>query len=58
MKHRGTGSTFVRAQEIDGIYDAAAPIPGRGGNENASQLIASITATVQTAVSEAGGRFQ
>lgn len=57
-QHRGTGSTFVRAQEIDGIYDAAAPIPGRGGNENASQLIASITATVQTAVGEAGGRFQ
>ncbi len=56
--HRGTGSTFVRAQEIEGIYDAAAPIPGRGANENASQLVASITATVKNAVAESGGIFQ
>lgn len=52
--HRGTGSTFVRAQEIDGIYDIAAPIPGRGGNENVSQLVAAITATVRAAVGDSG----
>ncbi len=56
--HRGTGSTFVRAQEIDGIYDVAAPIPGRSGNENASQLVASITVTVKIAVEESGGIIQ
>lgn len=56
--HRGTGSTYVRAQEIDSIYDVAAPIPSQGGNENASQLVAGITATVKTAVGESGGIFQ
>ena len=56
--HRGTGSTYERAQDIDGIYDFAAPIPGEAGNENASELLSSILTTVKKAVGESGGLFQ
>ena len=56
--HRGTGSTYERAQDIDGIYDFAAPIPGEAGNENASELVSAILTTVKKAVGESGGLFQ
>jgi hypothetical protein len=56
--HRGTGSTYERAQDIDGIYDFAAPIPGEAGNENASELLSAILTMVKKAVGESGGLFQ
>ena len=56
--HRDTGSAGKRARDIDGIYDAAAPIPGEAANENASQLVAAITGTVKNSVAKSGGVFQ
>jgi hypothetical protein len=56
--HRGTGSTHERAQDIDGIYDVAAPIPGEAANENASKLVADVMAKVKDSVSKSGGVFQ
>jgi hypothetical protein len=56
--HRGAGSTYDRARDIDGIYDIAAPIPDEAGNENASKLVAEISGVVKSAVLDAGGKFQ
>ncbi len=56
--HRGTGSTYDRARDIEEIYDVAAPIPGEAGNENACKLVAEINGVVKAAVLEAGGKFQ
>jgi len=56
--HRGSGSTSIRARDIEGIYDAAAPIPGKAGNENTSKFVASLTHVVKDAVRKAGGSFQ
>jgi hypothetical protein len=56
--HRGTGSTHERAQDIDGIYGVAAPIPGEAANENASRLVSAILLTVKDAVAKSGGVFQ
>lgn len=56
--HRGASSTHTRAQDIDGIYDFAAPIPGEAANENASHLVSAILATVKKAFAESGGLFQ
>lgn len=56
--HRDTGSAAKRSRDIDGIYDTAAPIPGEAANENASQLVAAITATVKNSVAKSGGVFQ
>jgi len=55
--HRGTGSTFDRARDIDGIYSEAAPIPGQAGNETASKFVAELNLMVKTAVQKSGGRF-
>lgn len=56
--HRGTGSTYERAQDIDGIYDVAAPIPGKAASENASKLVTAIMTTVKDSVGKSGGEFQ
>jgi hypothetical protein len=56
--HRGTGSTHERAQDIDGIYGVAAPIPGEAANENASGLVTAILTAVKASVGKSGGVFQ
>jgi hypothetical protein len=56
--HRGTGSSRERAQDIEGIYGIAAPIPGEAADPYASALVASVKTLVQEAVEAAGGKFQ
>jgi hypothetical protein len=55
--HRGEGSTWDRARDIDAIYNAAAPILGEVADPNATALVASINAVVKEAVSNAGGKL-
>lgn len=56
--HRGTGSSRVRAIDIEGIYGVAAPIPGEIADPHSTQLVASIKAFVQEAVEGVGGAFE
>jgi hypothetical protein len=56
--HSGPGSTRGRAQDIEAIYDIAAPTPTDKANENASKFVAAITGIVKAAVEKAGGKFQ
>jgi hypothetical protein len=56
--HRETGSSRKRALDIEGIYGAAAPVPGEVADPNASALVASVKSLVQEAVEAAGGKLQ
>jgi hypothetical protein len=56
--HRGSGSTYERAQDIDRIYNVAAPVPGEAGNEYASALVSAILRKVKDSVAKSGGIFQ
>jgi hypothetical protein len=56
--YSGPGSTRKRAQDIDALYDMAAPIPSDKANENVSRFVATITGIVRAAVEKAGGKFQ
>ena len=55
--HRSTGSAGKRAHDIEGIYNAGAPIPGEAGNPPSSEFVAEITRVVSEAVHHAGGKF-
>lgn len=54
--HRGTGSTFKRATEIERIYEWATPIPNETPDPQAMELIREIRRLVREAVKEAGGK--
>lgn len=56
--HRGPGSSRERAADIEGIYGAAAPIPGVTGDPNSTALVANIKALVQEAVEKENGTFE
>ena len=56
--HKGTGSTFVRAQDIVYIYNEAAPIPGEVADGNASQLVSSITTIVRESITKSEGELR
>jgi hypothetical protein len=56
--YRGTGSSRERANDIEGIYGVAAPVPGEVADRNASALVASIQVAVKEAVDAAGGKLK
>ena len=56
--HRGTGSARERAHDIEGIYGAAAPIPGAAADPNATALVAAVKKVIAEAVEAAGGEFE
>lgn len=51
--HRGTGSTKVRAREIRGIYETAAPVPGETPAPDASSFLDDIRGLFREAASAA-----
>jgi hypothetical protein len=55
--HRGTGSTHARAQEIEGIFKVAAPIPTEIADAHSTALLLAIKSVVLEAVETAGGEF-
>ncbi len=56
--HRGKGSSRERANDIEGIYGEAAPIPGEVADPNATALVACVKRVVMDAVRAAGGRIE
>jgi len=56
-RHRGTGSTRVRAQEIDGIYRHAAPVPQSVMPPEAISFLSEFRRMVKTAIEDQGGKM-
>jgi GTPase Era involved in 16S rRNA processing len=54
----GRGSSYRRAEEIDRIYEEAAPLISSAMSEPARSFLHSLHQLVRTAVEEAGGQFQ
>ena len=52
---RGTGSTFVRARTIRGIYDEAAPMPDAVMPPPSKQFLADVRRIVTSAINSSGG---
>jgi len=55
--HRGTGSTFKRATEVERIYEWATPIPNETPDLQAMELIRDVRRLVRDAVKEGGGKL-
>ena len=55
---RGTGSTFVRARTIRGIYDEAAPIPNAVMPPPSKQFLADVRRIVTGAIEKSGGEVR
>jgi energy-coupling factor transporter ATP-binding protein EcfA2 len=53
----GPGSTFVRAQGIRDIYEAAAPVPGIVLNPRTKEFLDQVRELVHAAIEEGGGRM-
>lgn len=57
-EHSGQGSSYRRADEIDGIYRRAAPAIGFDKSTEAQVLLNMVYAAIQTAADEVGGRLE
>lgn len=55
--HRGTGSTRVRARDIRGIYDSAAPVPGEVPAADSNEFLIEIRKLLTRAIEDGGGKF-
>ena len=55
---RGTGSTFVRARKIGGIYDDAAPVPDAVMPPPSKQFLADVRRIVVGAIDGSGGEVR
>jgi len=55
---RGTGSTFRRATAIQGIYDAAAPLPDAVMTEPSAVFLGEIRRIVTSAIEASGGEVR
>ena len=56
--HRGTGSTFSRAKDIQNLYEEAMPVPGAGMTEIARSFLKEIREIVETAIGDAGANIE
>ena len=56
--HSGTGSTFVRAREINAIHERVAPTISSTDNDEARQFMESVREIVRSAVRDNGGEFR
>ena len=54
----GTGSSYRRAEEVDRIYEDAAPLISSAMSEPARAFLHSLHEIVRAAVEDAGGQFQ
>ena len=55
---RGKGSTFDRAQEINGIYERGAPIASTVMTKFATDFVQEMRAMVHQAIVDGGGRLE
>jgi len=56
--HRGDGSTYERAKDIEGIYGLAAPLQGEGPSDRTKELVSAILTIVKSSMSKSGGSFE
>ncbi len=56
--HRGTGSSYRRADDIDAIYRRAAPAIGFDKSSDAQELLNLVYAAIQAAAEEVDGRLE
>jgi hypothetical protein len=56
-EHAGPGSTFVRAREIRGIFEEAAPVPGVVMTADAQAFLERVRALVHKAIMTGGGQI-
>lgn len=55
---KGTGSTFVRARELVGLYESAAPVPNDMPGPDANEFLFEIRELVAESVQEGGGQLR
>ena len=55
---RGPGSTFERAEEIKGIFDDAAPVPGPAMKPSAIEFLNAVRNLVADAIEKSGGSLE
>ncbi|WP_375289778.1 hypothetical protein [Qipengyuania sp.] len=55
---RGPGSTFERAEEIKGIFDDAAPVPGPEMKPNTVAFLNAVRSLVANAIQQSGGSLE
>lgn len=55
---RGPGSTFARADEIDGIYERVAPGIDPDDGEHAEEFMREMCGIVRKAIEDSGGQFR
>jgi hypothetical protein len=56
--HRGTGSTRVRAREVVGLYESAAPVPNEMPGPDANEFLFELRELVADSVIEGGGELR
>ena len=56
--HRGIGSARVRRRGIEGIYDEAAPIPGRIPDASSNDFLRRIRILIRDSIAHAGGGLE
>ena len=54
--YRGAGSTLLRARDIRGIYEVAAPVPGETPAKDANAFLDAVRDTFREAAEEAGAK--
>jgi hypothetical protein len=55
---RGPGSTFERAEEIKGIFDDAAPVPGPAMKPSTVAFLTAVRSLVADAIEKSGGSLE
>lgn len=55
---RGTGSTRVRAKELIGLYEMAAPVPNEMPGADANEFLFELRELVAESVQEGGGELR
>ncbi len=56
--YRGTGSTFLRARDIQSVYEEAMPVPSAGMTDVAKDFLKQIRKIVESAIRDAGANVE
>ena len=57
-ERRGTGSTRVRARELVGLYESAAPVPNEMPGPDANEFLFELRELVAESVEKGGGQLR
>jgi len=57
-ERRGTGSTRVRAKELEGLYESAAPVPNEMPGPDANEFLFELRELVADSVEKGGGQLR